>query len=130
MKKITSISYNPGNTFTSIGTVTASEAVVRYSDETWELLSDEKQIRDTMKAYTDQMLDDVVPRFSDVVIYLHGDKDSNWEKAKELNLSDAASSLFARTCYEVAITLVVDRKTGETVATHFNDVRLELPVRV
>lgn len=46
-------------------------------------------------------------------IYLHSDKDTMWDKAKELGLSEDATRMFRYACCEVEVELEVDRKTGE-----------------
>jgi hypothetical protein len=64
------------------------------------------------------------------VIYLHGSKERNYETAIELGLSEHVGQIFAYTCYEVAVKLEIDESTGEAMATHFNGVKLEYPVKV
>jgi hypothetical protein len=42
------------------------------------------------------------------VFYLHSDKETNYEKAKELGLSPEATKQFAYACYEVGIMVEVN----------------------
>lgn len=64
------------------------------------------------------------------IIYLHSDKDRNYDLAREIGLSEDTIRTFAYTCYEVRVTVEVNPETGEAKATHFNGVKLEHPVEV
>lgn len=46
-------------------------------------------------------------------MYLHGDKESAWEKGKKLKLKGEALKNFMYALYEVEFLLEVDTKTGE-----------------
>jgi hypothetical protein len=48
-----------------------------------------------------------------VKLYLHGDKENNWEQAEDLGLSEEASKEFSYALYEVAFDVEVDTKTGK-----------------
>jgi hypothetical protein len=66
-------------------------------------------------------------------LYLHGCKESNWETARELGLSDdgdnSPSRNFAYCCYEMSLDLEI-HQDGSAYATHFNGVELKEKVRV
>ena len=47
-------------------------------------------------------------------MYLHGSKDSNYDKAEELGLSEEAQKNFAYALYEVTFDVEVDTETGDT----------------
>lgn len=49
--------------------------------------------------------------------YLHSDKESNYEKAAELGLSDEATDNFRYCCYEVKLTVEV-HEDGKVFITH------------
>lgn len=50
-----------------------------------------------------------------IKMYLHGDKESNWEQGKKIGLSDEAiSENFAYALYEVEFDVEVDMETGDT----------------
>jgi hypothetical protein len=49
-----------------------------------------------------------------IKMYLHGDKDSNYEKAEELGLSEKAIENFAYFGYEVEFDVELDTDTGDT----------------
>ena len=57
--------------------------------------------------------------------YLHQDKDTNWDCAKELDLGENASHTFSYTCSELELTLKVF-ENGTAVITHVQGI--ELPV--
>jgi hypothetical protein len=61
--------------------------------------------------------------------YLHSDKETNYDKAKELNLTKEAADAFAYCCYEVEMTLDVS-EDGAAVLTHVQGVPLLTPVQV
>lgn len=64
------------------------------------------------------------------VIYLHGDKETNWEKGQELGLSDEAiSENFRYACYEVGIIVEVN-EDGTCQAIGLEGVLLEQKVDV
>ncbi len=45
-----------------------------------------------------------------IVVYLHGDKDSNWERGSELGLSEESiKENFRFCCYEVGIRVLVNQ---------------------
>lgn len=48
-------------------------------------------------------------------IYLHADKESNYEQGEELGLTGEALNYFMYACYEVGIDVEVDKETGETI---------------
>jgi len=52
-------------------------------------------------------------KFEVVEMYLHSDKESNYEKGEELGLTGEALKNFAYALYEVKITLKVDTETGK-----------------
>lgn len=45
----------------------------------------------------------------EIVVYVHGDEDSNWDTAKELGLSEEASLNFRHTAYEIGLVVSVTR---------------------
>ena len=59
--------------------------------------------------------------------YLHQDKDSNWDYAKELELGENASHTFAYTAGELEFTLLVN-EDGSSYITHVEGVELIKPV--
>jgi hypothetical protein len=63
-------------------------------------------------------------------IYLHSDKESNWELGEELGLSnDAISDEFRSCCYEIEIEVEV-HEDGTSFATHFQGLKLSKKVKV
>lgn len=46
-------------------------------------------------------------------VYLHSSKESMLDAGEKLGLSEEALSNFKYACYEVAVTLSVDTRTGE-----------------
>lgn len=49
-----------------------------------------------------------------IKIYLHSSKDSNYDTAEDLGLSEDAQKTFAYALYEVECEVEVDMETGET----------------
>lgn len=125
MKTITNISYDADliDTFGVSG-------IVKYSDGSTLNLSSIDQVQEAMSQYQEQLVEAMSPKTVTTDIYLHGDEDSNWELGKEIGLKESAREEFYRTCYEVSVTVNVDRKTGKAIATHFNKVPLVRPVEV
>ena len=69
------------------------------------------------------------------VLYIHGDKDSNYTLAEELGLDPHATRNFAYVGLEVSLDVEIDPKTGETKAIGVIDgdnkvVLLEHPVKL
>lgn len=58
-------------------------------------------------------------------IYLHGSKESNYDKGKELGLSEEALAFFVYACYEVVIEGEVNPQTGSFKITAVDGRRLE-----
>lgn len=54
-------------------------------------------------------------------IYVHRDKDANWELAEKLGMSPDAARNFSYTCLEIKVTLDVDLQTGDSVIVAVND---------
>ncbi len=46
-------------------------------------------------------------------VYVHSSKEDMWNKGKQSGLSDAAMEQFVYACYEVKLTLEVNKKTGK-----------------
>lgn len=63
----------------------------------------------------------------DYTFYSHTDKDSNWEQARELGLSEKASRQFVYCGYEISFKGSLNTETGEFLATHVNGVALTAP---
>lgn len=61
--------------------------------------------------------------------YLHGDRDTNYYKGKELGLTEEALKKFSYACYEVPLTLVV-HADGTSYVTHFHGQELKEKVQV
>jgi len=49
-----------------------------------------------------------------VKMYLHGDKETNFEQGKELGLTGQALDEFCHALYEVEFDVAVNMQTGET----------------
>lgn len=63
------------------------------------------------------------------VIYLHRDKDSNWDKGQELGIPDEfIRDRFAYTGYELGITCEIDTESGACYAVALEGVMLDYPV--
>ncbi len=62
--------------------------------------------------------------------YMHSDKESNWDYADELGLSDVAQDKFRYTGYEVKFDLEVDTETGQAYAVAFEGQALTTPVKM
>ncbi len=56
-------------------------------------------------------------------VYLHADKDSNYDKAAALGLGTAAAKVFAGCCYEIEISLEV-YEDGSANMTHVDGIPL------
>ena len=75
---------------------------------------------------TDQLLEEVERRKKEEdpmvqrTLYLHADRDSMWEQADELGLSEDAARKFSCALYEVEFDVVVDRRTGEVTVLSIN----------
>lgn len=54
-----------------------------------------------------------------IKMYLHSSKDSNYEKAEELGLSEEATQKFKYALYEVEFDVEVDMETGDTKILSF-----------
>lgn len=54
-------------------------------------------------------------------IYVHRDKDANWELAEKLGMSEDASRNFSYTCLELKVTIEVDLETGNSEIIAVND---------
>lgn len=50
---------------------------------------------------------------SKTTIYIHADKDSNYETARKLGLEEGATKMFKWALHEVAVEIEVDHHTGE-----------------
>lgn len=61
--------------------------------------------------------------------YLHSNKTDNFEKAKELGLSEKVSDDFVYSLYEVEFNMEVDVETGETWIVGIAGTKLEKPVK-
>lgn len=46
-------------------------------------------------------------------LFLHSSKDSNYETANEMGLSEEAAKNFSRSLYEVEFVCLVDKETGD-----------------
>jgi hypothetical protein len=129
-KTIVRISHDAETQFTETGVPVNVKCLVEYSNGTTEELNSTRRVREVMNEYQAQVAESLQPKTLKTLLYLHGSKESNYETAGELGLSDEASRQFAYTCYEVTVTLEIDRKTGKAKATHFEGVKLETPVEV
>ena len=67
-------------------------------------------------------------------MYLHGCKESNYEKAEEMSLSESACETFAYTLYELPVVVKTNPSTGVTkmigVKDHGQTIYLQTPVEV
>jgi hypothetical protein len=124
-KIITNISYD-----TDLLDTFGVSGIVNYSDGSTRNLSSVDQVQEVMAQYQEQLVESLTPKTLTTDVYLHGSKESNWETADELGLPEKARSVFAYSCYEVTVTVNIDRKTGKAVATHLNKVPLVRPVEV
>ncbi len=55
-----------------------------------------------------------------VTVYLHGSKETFWDKGEELGMSEEACQVFQGTLYEVEFELDVDIQTGKSVIKGVN----------
>lgn len=62
-------------------------------------------------------------------IYCHRDKDSNWELADELELTEEQTLNFRYTGCEISIDIEIDH-TGQAWATHFENQPLPEKVKI
>lgn len=62
-------------------------------------------------------------------IYLHRDKESNWELQKDLNLTDKQMENARYIGYEISVDIEID-KNGNAFATHFSGVKLPHKVQI
>lgn len=58
-------------------------------------------------------------------MYLHSDKDSNYERGESLGLKDEALHTFAYALGEVGFDVEVDMETGETTILEVDSRKLE-----
>lgn len=63
---------------------------------------------------------------TEVTLYLHSDKSSNYETAEELGLTEEATEYFKYALYEVEFRGTIDSQ-GKFTCTHVNDVALVTP---
>lgn len=61
----------------------------------------------------------------ETVMYLHSNKESNWEKADELGLGEEAARYFRYALCEVKFGVEVDTETGEAKILTVDGLRLE-----
>ena len=64
-----------------------------------------------------------------IKLYVHSDKDSNYELADELGLDEDALENFMYAGYEVKLTIEV-YADGHSVCTHLDNVELVTPARM
>lgn len=87
-----------------------------------------KQSEDDLEALKKQIEDELESRKpKKATISLHRDKESNYNLANILNLTDKQIENFRYTGYEVTVDIEID-KEGMAVVTHFEGV--ELPRKV
>ncbi|HUV84519.1 MAG TPA: hypothetical protein VMV86_02360 [Methanosarcinales archaeon] len=58
-------------------------------------------------------------------LYLHGDKEHNYQEGKDLGITGEALYHFQHALYEVKFDLEVDTDTGETKIIKVDDKKLE-----
>lgn len=131
-KVITGISYNTDldTAHNPFGIPESVLGVVTYSDGTSKHISSVEEVSGALKAFEAQMIEASQPKTLTTDVYLHSDKETNYEAGRELGLKDEALSEFAYTCSEVCVTVEIDRKTGRAMVTHFNGAKLVTPVEV
>ena len=63
--------------------------------------------------------------------YLHSDKESNYDKAREFGLDNNKEFIdnFVYSLYEVKLSMEVDTKTGECYILGISGIKLEKPVK-
>lgn len=128
-KPIVSADYDFGDTFDADGQPLDVTCTVKYTDGSMEVFSEPKALAAIGKRLAAQQKA-ITERFIETTLYLHGSKESNYDTANELGLKDEAAKTFAYTGYEVAFTIVVDRRTGKAVATHVNGVALSQELEI
>jgi hypothetical protein len=64
-------------------------------------------------------------------IYIHGDEDSLYEDGIDRHeLSKSAAEVFSRCAYELTLTVLIDKVTGDVFVKEFENVPLERAVKL
>lgn len=127
--QIVSAEYDFGTRVDATGQPLDVSVVVRYIDGSTETVTDPKEITKIGKQLAAQQKE-LAERFIETDFYVHSDKESGYDRGREIGLEGDALREFCYTGYEVTFKIVVDRKTGKSKATHVNGVALTEPVEI
>lgn len=63
-------------------------------------------------------------------IFIHGDDEAFYEGIETHGLSKKAAEVFSKACYELTLTVLIDKVTGDVFVKEFENVPLERTVKL